>query len=353
MSAHLSQAAAYRRSHKVDQQIISRMSLPGPVLETYHRCDPPPALNELNTYRDDDKISLKFYTDPDYFFRLWVEDMTQRTAEVQQKKKKKKKNRGKRRQPADKKQVARVQKKEYSAMGAEFAEPVPAPAVPAPAAPAPATSAAPAPAVTESIYMNVKRPTGAPPPPPSKPAGAPPPPPSKPAGAPPPPPPVGAAPPVPSGAPPPPPPVAHPAMPPPPPPATSHPVGMPPPPPMPAPAFGAPPPPALPSAPKPALTPKTAQPPPPPPPPVASPAPPPPPPPPATSLNVGGTNDLLQAIRSKQLRKVTRERVNTASRDEGVAAILMRRVAVEGSDSEDSDSGEEWDDDDDDYDDDD
>ena len=56
----------------VDSQIISRMSLPGPVLERYMACNPPPPLNSMNQFREDDKVSLTFYTDPDFFFRKWV-----------------------------------------------------------------------------------------------------------------------------------------------------------------------------------------------------------------------------------------------------------------------------------------
>jgi hypothetical protein len=74
----------------VDQQVISRMSVPAPIMETYNSCEPPPALNELNAFREDGKISLKYFTDPDYFFRLWFEEMKEQTEREHQKKKKKK-----------------------------------------------------------------------------------------------------------------------------------------------------------------------------------------------------------------------------------------------------------------------
>lgn len=83
-------APAYRRKDVSDQQIMTRTSVPRAVLETYHSCDAPPALNEMNPYRDDGKISLKFYTDPDYFFRLWCEEMRAQTEQQKNKKRKKK-----------------------------------------------------------------------------------------------------------------------------------------------------------------------------------------------------------------------------------------------------------------------
>jgi len=64
-------ARQYKRKDPMDSQIISNMSLPGPLHATYSSCDAPPALNEFNPMRPDGKISLKFYSDPDYFFRLW------------------------------------------------------------------------------------------------------------------------------------------------------------------------------------------------------------------------------------------------------------------------------------------
>ena len=66
------------------------MSVPTPIMNLYRSCQPPPALNDMNAFRDDGKISLKFFTDPDYFFRLWCEEMQEQTAEKKEKKKKKK-----------------------------------------------------------------------------------------------------------------------------------------------------------------------------------------------------------------------------------------------------------------------
>ena len=37
------------------------------------RCEAPPNLNQFTPYRDDKKDGLKFYTDPNYFYDLWVQ----------------------------------------------------------------------------------------------------------------------------------------------------------------------------------------------------------------------------------------------------------------------------------------
>lgn len=42
-------------------------------------CDKPPPLDKLNCYRDDGKDGLKFYTDPNYFFELWRQEMLKDT----------------------------------------------------------------------------------------------------------------------------------------------------------------------------------------------------------------------------------------------------------------------------------
>lgn len=71
------------RSTKVfDQKIFSHSTMPAPMLETYTMCDKPPPLNILNNYRDDGKDGLKFYTDPNYFFELWRQEMLKDTERV-------------------------------------------------------------------------------------------------------------------------------------------------------------------------------------------------------------------------------------------------------------------------------
>ncbi|XP_074027623.1 wiskott-Aldrich syndrome protein family member 3 SCAR [Leptinotarsa decemlineata] len=66
---------AFKSSVVFDQQIFSRGTMPTAMLETYNSCDKPPPLDKLNCYRDDGKDGLKFYTDPNYFFELWRQEM--------------------------------------------------------------------------------------------------------------------------------------------------------------------------------------------------------------------------------------------------------------------------------------
>ncbi len=68
-----------------EQKVLSRNTLPTSVVETYKLCAIPPSLNLFTPYRDDLKEGLTFYTDPDYFYRLWVEDQNQ---QLEKKKKK-------------------------------------------------------------------------------------------------------------------------------------------------------------------------------------------------------------------------------------------------------------------------
>lgn len=70
---------AFRSQTLFDQQIFSRATMPTPMLETYQLCDKPPPLDKLNCYRDDGKDGLKFYTDPEYFFELWRQEMLEDT----------------------------------------------------------------------------------------------------------------------------------------------------------------------------------------------------------------------------------------------------------------------------------
>lgn len=48
----------------------------------FQACDKPPPLDKLNCYRDDGKDGLKFYTDPNYFFELWRQEMLKDTERV-------------------------------------------------------------------------------------------------------------------------------------------------------------------------------------------------------------------------------------------------------------------------------
>ncbi|KAK6473543.1 wiskott-Aldrich syndrome protein family member 3-like isoform X1 [Huso huso] len=81
---------AFKSSTVQDQQVVSRASIPNPVMEIYQRCDKPPPLNILSPYRDDKKDGLKFYTDPSYFFNLWKEKMLQATEDKRKEKRRQK-----------------------------------------------------------------------------------------------------------------------------------------------------------------------------------------------------------------------------------------------------------------------
>ncbi|XP_015596957.1 wiskott-Aldrich syndrome protein family member 3 isoform X2 [Cephus cinctus] len=70
---------AFKSSVVFDQQVVSRDTMPTVMLETYHQCDKPPPLDKLNDYREDGKDGLKFYTDPNYFFDLWSQQVLKDT----------------------------------------------------------------------------------------------------------------------------------------------------------------------------------------------------------------------------------------------------------------------------------
>ncbi|CAL8402431.1 unnamed protein product [Gadus morhua 'NCC'] len=84
---------AFKSSTTQDQQVVSKSSVPNPVVEMYNLSDEPPPLNILSSYRDDNKEGLKFYTDPSYFFHLWKETMLQDTEDKRKEKRKQKEQR--------------------------------------------------------------------------------------------------------------------------------------------------------------------------------------------------------------------------------------------------------------------
>ncbi|KAG7273943.1 hypothetical protein CRUP_011079, partial [Coryphaenoides rupestris] len=86
-------SGAFKSSTIQDQQVVSKSSVPNPVVEMYNLSDKPPPLNILSSYRDDNKEGLKFYTDPSYFFNLWKETMLQDTEDKRKEKRKQKEQR--------------------------------------------------------------------------------------------------------------------------------------------------------------------------------------------------------------------------------------------------------------------
>ncbi|XP_015363275.1 PREDICTED: wiskott-Aldrich syndrome protein family member 3 [Diuraphis noxia] len=73
---------AFKSAIVFDQQVLSRDTMPAPMLEMYSQCDKPPPLYKLNPYREDGKDGMKFYTDPDYFFNLWRLEMLKDTEKM-------------------------------------------------------------------------------------------------------------------------------------------------------------------------------------------------------------------------------------------------------------------------------
>lgn len=81
---------AFKSSTSQDQQVVSKGSTPKPIEEMYNTSDKPPPLNVLSAYRDDHMDSMRFYTDPSYFFDLWKEKMLQDTEEMRKERRRQK-----------------------------------------------------------------------------------------------------------------------------------------------------------------------------------------------------------------------------------------------------------------------
>ncbi|KAI1903116.1 hypothetical protein AGOR_G00023890 [Albula goreensis] len=84
---------AFRSATIQDQQVVSKSSIPNPVMEMYNVSDKPPPLNILSPYRDDNRDGMQFYTDPSYFFQLWREKMLQDTEDKRKEKRRQKEQR--------------------------------------------------------------------------------------------------------------------------------------------------------------------------------------------------------------------------------------------------------------------
>ena len=69
-----------------DTEATARSTMPDAMLTVYNNSEPVPDLNSLNVFREDGKMSLKFYTNPSFFFELWKEEMNK---ELENKKRKK------------------------------------------------------------------------------------------------------------------------------------------------------------------------------------------------------------------------------------------------------------------------
>ena len=80
----------FKSSNKTDDQVVSRRTMSEAMQILYNNADPPPELDKLNEFRDDGKDCMKFYTDPDFFFNLWRNEMMKDNEEKLKNKKKKK-----------------------------------------------------------------------------------------------------------------------------------------------------------------------------------------------------------------------------------------------------------------------
>ena len=67
---------------RTDQRILDPKAIYNSVRELCNGCDRKPALQEFNKYREDNKDAMKFYTDPTYFFNLWVDDQRKHLRKV-------------------------------------------------------------------------------------------------------------------------------------------------------------------------------------------------------------------------------------------------------------------------------
>ncbi|RUS79119.1 hypothetical protein EGW08_013129 [Elysia chlorotica] len=104
----------FMSSNTKEQQVLSRSTVPRAIIEIYERCDPPPALNKLDQFREDGKSSMRFYTDPLYFEELWAIEMGKQFEENRKKANQKKSEAKKGRQ-----QPARVKVKQAEAKSKE------------------------------------------------------------------------------------------------------------------------------------------------------------------------------------------------------------------------------------------
>lgn len=69
----------FKSSTTYDQEVLSRQTMPIALARKYNMCDKAPPLHLLNPFRDDGKDATKFYTDPNFFFDLWKDQMLKET----------------------------------------------------------------------------------------------------------------------------------------------------------------------------------------------------------------------------------------------------------------------------------
>ena len=60
-----------------DEQIFGQNTMVASMLKSLDACDRPPPLEKLNQFREDGKDGSTFYSDPNYFFEFWRQEMLQ------------------------------------------------------------------------------------------------------------------------------------------------------------------------------------------------------------------------------------------------------------------------------------
>jgi WAS family protein 1 len=82
----------FKSNNAPDHEIFCGDSLPKPLQDIYQlKCDAKPPLDAFNIFRDDGKCSLSYFTNPAYFFDLWLETERKKLAKTMVRRKKRKK----------------------------------------------------------------------------------------------------------------------------------------------------------------------------------------------------------------------------------------------------------------------
>ena len=111
----------FKSSRQEQQDMLSRNTLSIALQDVYLKCDGPPPLSEFTKHRDDQKDALMtFYTDPGYFYRLWVEEQSQ----LLEKKKRKDGHKRHKRDYKPKKTIIAAQKRVFTGKDVEFRDQV-------------------------------------------------------------------------------------------------------------------------------------------------------------------------------------------------------------------------------------
>ncbi|OON18340.1 hypothetical protein X801_05806 [Opisthorchis viverrini] len=71
------QLAPFTSKKPADSRVLSRHTIPPSMRACYDRADAPPPLEQMDELRDDNRVSMKLFSDPDFFFDLWSQKMLQ------------------------------------------------------------------------------------------------------------------------------------------------------------------------------------------------------------------------------------------------------------------------------------